>query len=404
MSLLSATLLALSLVAAPQAQSPDQRAEAERLARSGEHARALQQFQAIAAANPDDLETRLWIARLHGWMGHTERAVDVYRSIVAVSPQNVDALIGLGDSYTTLGRLDDAADALNRAEAIAADRPSVLAAQGRMHRAANHGALAVAYYQRALAIEAGNAKVREEYESLRAERASRIEGTYYFEHFDVDVPDSHSGVVEVNGRVSDKVRLFATGQYLRKIDRDEGRGGGGFEWMPHRAVRFRLGGAFASNTIVLPDADVSIDADYTHRRLTWLASARYLHFATTSSTIWSPGVTIAPNDAFALTLRYYRSQTHFDQIDNSQWNDGFAAKVAARADKRVWFTGGYSRGYESHPIITFERFTQFEADNVDVGVRFDPVPMSSIGATFEHQWRDLDTRVSIVYLTFVQRF
>src|SRR3972149_7072684 len=121
MSLLSASVLTLALVAAPQAQAPDQRAEAERLARTGAHARALQQFQALAAANPDDVEARLWIARLHVWMGHPERAIDVYQSVVATAPQNVDALVGLGSALTNVGRLADAADALNRAGGIGAD-------------------------------------------------------------------------------------------------------------------------------------------------------------------------------------------------------------------------------------------------------------------------------------------
>jgi YaiO family outer membrane protein len=408
MSLLSAALLALSLVVAPQAQTADQRAEAERLARSGEHARALQRFQAIAAANPDDIEARLWIARLHTWMGRPERAVDVYQSIVAVAPQNVEALLGLGGALTTVGRLSDAADTLNRAEAIAADQPSVLAAQGRLHRIAGRGTLAVAYYLRALALDANNAEIRAAYDDLRAERAHRVEGTYYFEHFGgdtaVDLPDTHAGVLEVNGRVNDSLRLFAVGQYERKFDRDEGRGGGGFDWMAHRTVRVRAGGLFSSDTIVLPDADAGVDVEYSRRRLTWLASARYLHFSTTSSVVWSPGVTIAASDAVALTLRYYRSHTDLAQFDAPIWNDGFAADVTARTARRVWLTAGYARGWESLFNVTAERLVEMDADTVRAGVRFDPVPMSSFGLTFAHEWRDDSTRVPSLRVNFIQRF
>jgi YaiO family outer membrane protein len=405
MSLLSATLLSLSLAILPQAQGADQRAEAERLARSGEHARALQQFQAIAAANPDDIDARLWIARLHGLMGRPERAVDVYRAILAVAPQNVDALVGLGTDLTTTGRLTDAADVLNRAEAIAADQPAVLAAQGRLHRVAGHGGLAVAYYQRALALDATNAGIREAYDTLRAERGHRIEGSYYFEHFNIDpVPDTHSGTLEFNARVNDSVRLFVGGQYERKFDFDEERAGGGFEWMPHRTVWLRASGLFGNDTVVLPDADTTVDFSYTRKKLTWLASGRYLHFSDTSSTVWSPGVTIAPSDSLALTLRYYRSRTYLQQFSDARWNDGFSARVSARADRRVWVSAGYSRGWESLSNVTVERLAQQDADTVSGGIRIDPVPMSSIGATFEHQWRDAGTRVATLLLTFIQRF
>ena len=110
MILISAVVLGVTLLVPPQAS--DQRAEAERMANSGNYAAALKQFQTIAAANPDDIEARLWIARLHARLGHPEHAVDVYRSILAVQPQHVDALIGLGQSLTTLGRLREASDAL----------------------------------------------------------------------------------------------------------------------------------------------------------------------------------------------------------------------------------------------------------------------------------------------------
>ena len=63
MTFISAAIVGLALLATPQAQ--DQRAEAERLARSGAHEQALKEFQALAALNPDDIEARLWIARLH---------------------------------------------------------------------------------------------------------------------------------------------------------------------------------------------------------------------------------------------------------------------------------------------------------------------------------------------------
>ena len=104
MILISSAILGVVLLTTPQAQ--DQRAAAERLANSGAYAEALKQFQSIAAANPDDIEARLWIARLHAKLGHPEHAVDVYRSILAVQPQHVDALIGAGESLVALGSIE----------------------------------------------------------------------------------------------------------------------------------------------------------------------------------------------------------------------------------------------------------------------------------------------------------
>src|SRR4029079_17833849 len=81
MILISTAILGVMLLGSPQAQDP--RAEAERMSNSGNYSAALKQFQALAAANPDDIEARLWIARLHAQKGHPENAGDVYTSILS---------------------------------------------------------------------------------------------------------------------------------------------------------------------------------------------------------------------------------------------------------------------------------------------------------------------------------
>lgn len=401
MTFISAAILGVALLAPPQA--PDQRAEAERLARSGAHAQALKQFQALASANPDDIEARLWIARLHTWMGHPERAADVYESIVATQPQNIDALIGLGESLTIGRRFSEAGDALNRAEALAADRPAMLVAQGRLHRDAGHSTLALAYYLRALALEPGNADARMAYDALRAERAHRIEATYDFEHFNTPEPDTHAGAVEVNGRVNDAFRLFGAGQHIRKFARDEDRGGGGFEWFARGNVRVRGSALFGSDTLVLPDADTWLEAERRSGSVSWLGGIRYLHFSTSSTLIWSPGATIAVNDRLAVTLRYYRSHSEFDGTV-SNGNNGVRLGATARASRRLWVNAGYAHGFEGLTLITFERELQFSAENLSAGLRFDATPFTSIGAGYSHQWRAGDTRVATALVNLIQRF
>src|SRR5262245_46515781 len=137
------------LVVQPPAPQPaaDARTQAEQLARSGSYRAALERFQALAAANPNDVEARVWIARLHALLGHDERAVAVYESIIATHPLHFDALVGLGDAFIRMGSLREASDVLARAETQGADVPSLLAAQGRLHHALGHLKRALGYYQ-----------------------------------------------------------------------------------------------------------------------------------------------------------------------------------------------------------------------------------------------------------------
>ncbi len=137
------------------------------------------------------------------WGIPSGRSTSINR-FVAAQPQNVDALLGLGDALTTRP-VPERRDVLSRAEALAADRPAILAAQGRLHRAAGRTTLALAYFERALALEPGNTEVSRAGDALRAERAHRLEGTYDFERFSTDDPDTHAGTIEVNARAGDVV-------------------------------------------------------------------------------------------------------------------------------------------------------------------------------------------------------
>ncbi len=158
------------------------------------------------------------------------------------------------------------------------------------------------------------------------------------------------------------------------------------------------------NTEVLPDADTSIDLGIESGRLEWLASIRHLNFDTSSTFIWSPGLTISLNDRVAVTLRYYHSESDFDTFRAVTGNDGGSLKATGRIGRRLWIEGGYVRGFEALALITAERTTQFGADNVSGGIRFDATPFTSIGGVFEYQWRELDTHVATAAINFIQRF
>jgi tetratricopeptide (TPR) repeat protein len=275
---MSAALIAAPQTAAGQQPAAEPRAQAEQLARSGEFRAALERFQALAAANPDDVEARVWIARLHGWMGDDRRAVDVYQSILATNPRHVEALAGAGDALIRLGRRNEAGDVLSRAEKAAPDDAAVLAAQGRLHAAAGHPDLAVAYYERALAIDPAAAAAREELQALQRERAHRVELGYFFEHFNQDTPDPQAGFASLNVRVNEQFRVSGTVQHERKFSQSETRGGAGVEWLSGPSIRVRAGVLLGGDAQVLPEADGYGGIDYKRGRATWSFDLRFAEF------------------------------------------------------------------------------------------------------------------------------
>ena len=403
--MLISILLTAALAAAPQApsQAADARAQAEQLAHTGSYRAALQKFEAIAAANPDDVEARVWIATLYGWLGDERRAADVFQSIVATHPNHVAALVGLGRTLTQMGRLREAAAALERAEAITPEGAAVLAAQGRLHAEAGRTTLALAYYERAIALEPGSDSVRRELEELRAARAHRVELGYSIEHFDVDVTDPQAGMGTVNAAVSDEVRVSGTVQHQRKFSRSETRGGGGVEWQPRRSLRVHAGALFGGDARILPRADGYGGIAYAHGRATWSFDVRVADFDDTNVNVAGAGLRVAPRRSSAVWVRYYRFDTDYaagrSDIVHS-WVAGASGRVAPD-----WTLGvEYTHGPDHLEILTIDRTGAFDANTVAVFADFRLAPMLSLDLRYDYQSRPEEVQVHRGTVRLVQRF
>jgi YaiO family outer membrane protein len=400
MTLISAAILGVALLAFPQAA--DQRAEAERLARSGGYEAALKQFQALAAANPDDIDARVWIARLHALMGRPEHAEAVYRSILAVQPQHVDALIGLGNALVTLGQLDDAADALNRAEALAADRPALLTAQGRLHQAGNHTTLALAYFMRALALEPTNAEARAAADALRAARAHRVELDYTFQHLNADMDDAHVGSFEVNARVGDPVRIFGRWQVQRAFGFEEQRAGGGLEWSITRHAGLRAGVLVGADTAYLPETDAFVEASVRQGRATWSFQLRKADFEGADFWLGGPGLAVTVLPRVEASIQYYRGRVDAEGFGEST-TDSVVLGLAGSASDRLRLGATFTHGIDRLDWLTLDRITT-EADTVSVTGGYDFTAFVTFRGGYDFQSRPDGVQAHRANAGFVFRF
>lgn len=398
-------ILPLLLVAALSAAQPaDVRAAAERQARSGAHAAALETFQRLAAADPDDLDARMWIGRLYLWLGNPAAARPVFEGILLARPAHVEALLGLAGAAMNTGDRSAANAALQRAEAAAPEAADVLAARGRYHRLGGRLGLAAAYYDRAALLSPADRDIRDARETVRAARAHRIEAGYQFERFSLDIPDTHVGSVEINIRAGDRARLFARGQSQRKFAITEERAGGGAEWMPNGRFHLRAGALFGGTSVILPRGDAAVEVDYGAGRVTWLASTRYLHFPGSDVWIGSAGASFAFSERIGMTARYYRSETAFAATDSLAGNNAVSLVGTVRATSRIRLSAGYARGYESFETLTSDRLRQRGAQTLDLGGSLAISPWTSVGATYEYQRRDDRSRLTTASLNIVQRF
>lgn len=395
------TVLLLILASSPQAA--DSHAAAERLAANGSNAAALAGFQKIVSANPDDIEARVWIGRLHAAMGHPQRAIDVFRSVLAVQPQHIQALVELGNALVAMGRYGEAGEVLDRAEKIAPDSPAVLAAQGRLHGGAGQRELSRAYYLRAAALEPGNRAAREGALELRAANAHRVEAGYVFEHFDRDVSATHAGDLTLNLRVTDRFRVFGTGQRERKFSRLENRGGGGVEWGIRRGLRVRAGGLFANDTVFFPRRDAFASLSTDAGRATWTFMGRFADFRDASLWIGGPAVLLRLPRGVESHASYYRQVTKPEGALSIGGNSGTIGMSAA-LPHRARLGAGYTRGIDHLELLTADRLGAFTANTWSAGLELWASRLLSFNLSYDYQERPGEIHVHRAGIRLVQRF
>ena len=405
--MLSAVLL-MSLLAMPQAPEapvgPPTQAEAEALALDGQYEAALDAFRRRAAINPRDHEARMWIARLHGWMGNPERAEPVFRSVMLEDPTRLDAIIGTGMTLVALGRDEDGIEMLERAEAIEPQNAEVLAGLGLAHTLAGHTSRGVRYAERAVDIDP-RISHRETLEQARLIHGHRVELTSFGEHYDTGIRDTGSVDLRINVRVREDLRIIGRGQHQRKFGFSEQRGGGGLDWRWRRETSL-FGQVLIGpkGNDVLPRVDVNGEIVHTEGPTQWVAGYRYFDFPSAQLSVLSPGVTWWPSARLSLSARYYLSLTDFATGTTMEQGHSAALRGSSRLVPRVWITAGYARGTENFETLSPDRIGDFRANTASGGLRIDLPSLTSVLGTYEYQWRPGSIEMQRLSLSLLQRF
>ena len=150
--MLAVFLLTTLLVAADPQSAQVPSPQPEDLAEAGDYKGALQAFRQRVAANPGDLDSRVWIAWLHERMGNPDLAEPVYRSVVLEAPGHVDAAMHFAALLTKQRHHDEAVRVLERAKSTEPMNPDLLVALGNAHLRASNPALGRAYLDMAAAL------------------------------------------------------------------------------------------------------------------------------------------------------------------------------------------------------------------------------------------------------------
>ena len=399
-SLLLATMLALD--PAPQGNFATF-AQAVEAANQGRDAEALAAFQRLANMSPDDLDARLWIARLHVRMGHEELAEPVYRSVLLEDPTDVEAMLGVATALLNRGEVEEAEGILGVAEGQEPANGEVIHAVGRTHLLSGRTPQAIEYFERAYAA-APTEQHRISLEGARLSYGHRIELRGSSEQFDSATPDTQFGDVTINIRLNGQWRVFGRGQAQRKFGVSEERAGGGAEWRWKPLTILRGHAIVMPDNKIMPEGDYMGEVQHSYLDATWSGSVRYFDFADAHTTTLSPAVQWTPAASrVTLGFRYALSWSEADTLERTDVGHSFHAQGGYRLWPRIWLLAGYAAGVEDFESYSIDKIGDFRANTASGGFRIELPTLTGIVGNYEHQWRT-NSNMDRFSLSLQQRF
>ncbi|MCW5982486.1 MAG: tetratricopeptide repeat protein [Bryobacteraceae bacterium] len=121
--------------------------------------RAIEQFQKLSEAAPNDVETWLTLGRLHKLAHNSNESEAAYKKVLEIDADHEEALIGLAMVYSDLGDQPRSAEMLRR---VVAKHPSArtLTALGRTYEQQKEYAQAAEIFKQALGLSPDNSSLK----------------------------------------------------------------------------------------------------------------------------------------------------------------------------------------------------------------------------------------------------
>jgi tetratricopeptide (TPR) repeat protein len=394
---------ALVVVAGSQLSSPPDRARAEQMARSGPPAEAIQLFEQIVEHDPDDVEARIWIARLQLRLGRTSEAEAGFRSIVGAHPRDVEARVGLGAALTRNGAWSEALEVLHAAERDAAENSDLFGALGRAYRRAGDDRHALEYFERAHALAPSDSDATDGFEAVARSYGHSIA----FEGFgELLTPSTHtaSGTLTVDVRTVDRLHLDATARVQQREGSSDVQAGGGALWRAARTTTLHVLAIGGPGNVMLPTLDVGADVVRYAGTVDVGGAFRHLSFATADVSAGSATMGWDRGGRSRLDARYTYSQSSFVATDQTSGDHSMLLRETWRAWRRVDLNFAYAYGIESFEDLTADRLRLLGATTLAGGFRIRVPSLTVLTTTWEHQWRSNDTTSDRVTVAIVQSF
>ncbi len=349
---------------------------------------ALEIFRRLVEANPQDIEARIWVARLESWKGRYGVAEELYRGVLADDPGNLEAELGLVDVLGWQGRHNEALARLDELEAKHPGNFDVLLRRARLLRWAHRRRESKAAYEEILAREPENREARDALDALRSETLYKLESGYFFEEFNF-ASNTHGGFVELAYHDLDRVRLLGRFQYQNKFSQNNTRGtlGGTYRFFTRTWVRGEVSLAPTGDTVIA-NQDYAVEVTQgLHPRFNLGGGYRFLNFRAADVHVVTALADWSPRSDLHFYFRYTPARTTFEPSGASVWNHGGWTRLVWDAHRKVSPYFLFAVGSEDFAGVSAEQLGRFAAQTYGTGAEVRVTSRQGFRAGYYYQNR-----------------
>src|SRR5579859_1951462 len=379
--------------------------QVRQLCEKGDWTSALGVVEQEIAHAPNDMDVRVWRARVLAWSGNLAAAEREYQAILNVSAKDPDTWLGLAGVYTREGKYEKALQALDAAVQLDTKRADLRAARARALRDAGERAQARAEFENALSFDPGSAEARTGLTSLRREPRSELRLGSETDFLSYSSAYLGDGASLVTHWTPNWASSLAENVYQRAGQIAEKFAGRVTAKLPELGA-LTLGGAIAHDNAVIPKSEAFFDLDHGWRigevtpvrgveidyaqHWYWYQAARIL-------TLNGTAIIYLPRD-WSFSVGATGARSAFSG-SGAEWRPSGIARLgfplgARTLSGNVFFAAG------TENFATADQIGRFASQTYGGGLRFRFTPRQDISLASSYQRRTqnrTDTYLGISY-------
>jgi YaiO family outer membrane protein len=379
------------------------RSQATAEAYAGRHAHSEQLWRELLAAQPQDLEARIWLARLAAWQKRYQESIQAYRNILHDHPEATEGILGLATVYFWEGRYEDSLEVLEKAETLAPQDMDVQLLMARSYLGQWKKKQAEEHLSRVLAARKHDQEALDVKRQLAALTLNQISFGYSLETFSF-APDAHWGSIEFSHNQPHNLFLGNL-DVVNKFDEQLVRAGGSVLHRLGQRRNLRVAALFA------PQGDVLANQDYDLAYGQNLGESfalnvgyRYLNFRAANLHVFHPAVEFYPYRRLGMAATYLLTKNRFPAPLPDSLTHSYYLRAQVQPTAKLLLSAGFARGIENFSTLTRDRLDQFLANTYSLGLRCELSPRYGFSLGFARQIRSTGLTQNSFGFGFFHRF